>query len=71
MVSFSQAHPPINSDFRMNGILSAGYVTVTTIRQDGSRQVFNYADSRLAGFLETTSEIPEPHGFKSSRCSAI
>jgi cation diffusion facilitator family transporter len=37
-------------------------VFVTTIRPDDSRQVFSF--TQKAGFLESTSEIPEPHGFK-------
>ncbi|KAA0979550.1 CDF family Co(II)/Ni(II) efflux transporter DmeF [Pseudomonas sp. ANT_J28] len=61
---FEEGIPPV---FRLSregsgSLLSAGDVTVTTIRQDGSRQVFNFMQK--AGFLESTSEIPEPHGFK-------
>ena len=37
-------------------------VTVTTVRPDGSRQMFSF--TQKAGFLESTCEIPEPHGFK-------
>jgi len=36
-------------------------VTVTTVRPDGSRQEF--ALLREGGYLESTSEIPEPHAF--------
>lgn len=37
-------------------------VTVTTIRPDGTRQLFAF--SRTSGFLESTTDIPEPHAFK-------
>jgi len=37
-------------------------VTVTTIRPDGTRQVFAF--SRTSDFLESTTDIPEPHAFK-------
>src|SRR6202162_2269375 len=37
-------------------------VIVTTIRPDGSRQAFAFA--RKQAFLESTSQIPEPHAFK-------
>jgi|SRR5450830_77315 cation diffusion facilitator family transporter len=61
---FEEGVPPV---FRLSSegsgpLLSAGEVSVTTIRQDGSRQVFNFMQK--AGFLESTSDIPEPHGFK-------
>lgn len=61
---FEEGVPPV---FRFapegsGSSLSASDVTVTTIRPDGSRQVFNFLHK--AGFLESTSEIPEPHGFK-------
>jgi cation diffusion facilitator family transporter len=36
-------------------------VTVTTIRPDGSRQAFTFAQKST--FLESTSQIPEPHAF--------
>ncbi len=42
--------------------LPAHGVTVTTIRQDGVRQVFAFA--RKTDFLESTTDIPEPHAFK-------
>jgi cation diffusion facilitator family transporter len=42
--------------------LQVADVSVTTIRPDGSRQVFTFVQK--AGFLESISEIPEPHGFK-------
>jgi cation diffusion facilitator family transporter len=42
--------------------LSAQDVTVTTVRPDGTRQVFTFA--RKSNFLESTTEIPEPHAFK-------
>jgi cation diffusion facilitator family transporter len=37
-------------------------VTVTTIRPDGSRQVFGF--SPRPGYLESIDPIPEPHTFK-------
>jgi cation diffusion facilitator family transporter len=36
--------------------------SATTIRADGTRQTFEF--SRRAGFLESTSAIPEPHAFE-------
>jgi cation diffusion facilitator family transporter len=36
--------------------------SATTIRTDGTRQVFEF--SRRADFLESTSAIPEPHAFE-------
>jgi cation diffusion facilitator family transporter len=42
--------------------LLAQDVTVTTIRPDGTRQVFGF--SRTSDFLESTTDIPEPHAFK-------
>ena len=40
----------------------AGDVTVATLRPDGSRQAFGFADK--GGFLESVDEIPEPHEFQ-------
>jgi nickel/cobalt exporter len=40
---------------------SASDVIVTTERPDGSRQAFSFADK--GGYLESTTEIPEPHEF--------
>lgn len=37
-------------------------VTVTTLRPDGARQVFAF--SQTGNFLESTTDIPEPHAFK-------
>lgn len=37
-------------------------VTVTTIRPDGTSQVFAF--TRSSEFMESTTEIPEPHAFK-------
>ncbi|WP_281662876.1 CDF family Co(II)/Ni(II) efflux transporter DmeF [Paraburkholderia fungorum] len=42
--------------------LDASAVSVTTIRPDGTRQVFALADR--GGYLESKEEIPEPHAFK-------
>jgi cation diffusion facilitator family transporter len=41
--------------------LPANAVTATTVRSDQTRQVFEFADR--SGFLESTTEIPEPHAF--------
>ena len=41
---------------------AAESLRVTTIRPDGSRQIFSFA--RKADCFESTSEIPEPHEFK-------
>jgi cation diffusion facilitator family transporter len=40
----------------------AGKVTLTTVRPDGSRQTFHFAD--CGAYLESTSNIPEPHAFE-------
>ena len=40
---------------------SADSVTIETIRLDGAKQVFRFADK--GGFLESTDPIPEPHDF--------
>ncbi|MFC5431141.1 CDF family Co(II)/Ni(II) efflux transporter DmeF [Paraburkholderia denitrificans] len=42
--------------------LSADAVSVTTIRPDGTRQTFAFADH--GGYLESTDDIPEPHAFR-------
>jgi cation diffusion facilitator family transporter len=42
--------------------LSEMGVSVTTIRPDGARQAFSFV--RRSSYLESTSEIPEPHAFK-------
>ena len=39
----------------------AGDVTVETIRPDGSRQTFAFAQRN--GFVQSTTDIPEPHAF--------
>ena len=41
---------------------AAGDIRVTTIREDGSEQVFAFA--ARDGYLESIEEIPEPHAFK-------
>jgi cation diffusion facilitator family transporter len=41
--------------------LSAGDITIETVRPGGARQVF--AMMACAGYLETLDEIPEPHAF--------
>lgn len=40
---------------------AAEHVTVETLRPDGSRQMFGFADR--GEFLESIGEIPEPHAF--------
>ncbi len=42
-------------------ILAPDAVSVETLRDDGARQVFAFADR--SGFLESIDEIPEPHAF--------
>jgi cation diffusion facilitator family transporter len=42
--------------------LDASAVSVTTMRPDGTQQVFALADR--GGYLESKEEIPEPHAFK-------
>lgn len=61
---FEDGVPPV---FRIKAAtdgteLSAQDVSVTTIRPDGTNQVFAF--SRSSDFLESTTEIPEPHAFK-------
>jgi nickel/cobalt exporter len=40
----------------------ANEVTVETVRADGARQAFAFAD--CGGYLESVEEIPEPHAFE-------
>ncbi len=61
---FEDGVPPV---FRIKAAtdgtkLPAQEVTVTTIRPNGERQVFAFYQS--SDFLESTTEIPEPHAFK-------
>ncbi|TKC86337.1 CDF family Co(II)/Ni(II) efflux transporter DmeF [Trinickia terrae] len=42
--------------------LTSDAVSVTTIRPDGMRQTFAFADR--GGYLESEEDIPEPHAFK-------
>ena len=42
--------------------LDASAVSVTTVRPDGTQQVFALADR--GGYLESKQDIPEPHAFK-------
>lgn len=37
-------------------------VSITTIRPDGTRQIFAFADR--GGYIESKDEIPEPHAFR-------
>jgi cation diffusion facilitator family transporter len=61
---FEDGVPPV---FRItpattNSRLDVSTVSVTTVRPDGTRQVFALADR--GGYLESTEDIPEPHAFK-------
>lgn len=42
--------------------LNASAVSITTIRADGMRQTFAFADR--GGYLESKDDIPEPHAFR-------
>lgn len=42
--------------------LTADAVSLTTVRPDGTRQMFTFADR--GAYLESTGDIPEPHAFK-------
>ena len=44
--------------------LAASAVSVETVRPDGARQVFAFAER--GGFLESIDEIPEPHAFEAN-----
>jgi cation diffusion facilitator family transporter len=44
--------------------LTAAAVSIETVRPDGARQVFAFADK--GGFLESIDEIPEPHAFNAN-----
>jgi cation diffusion facilitator family transporter len=46
---------------RSGRALTAAATSVETLRPDGRRQVFTFAEG--AGFLESVEEIPEPHAF--------
>ncbi|CAB3810677.1 CDF family Co(II)/Ni(II) efflux transporter DmeF [Paraburkholderia fynbosensis] len=63
---FEDGVPPV---FRItpetsNSKLDAAAVSVTTIRPDGTRQPFAFADR--GGYLESKEDIPEPHAFKAT-----
>ena len=47
-----------------SGSLPADGLTVTTIRENGSAQVFSFA--RVGDMLQSVEEIPEPHSFKAA-----
>lgn len=60
---FEEGVPPV---FRLElsgqlATLDTSDVTATTVRPDGARQTFSFVAK--SGFLESTSDIPEPHGF--------
>jgi Co/Zn/Cd efflux system component len=57
---FEAGHPPVFR-LRTDCALSAGAVTIETVRPDGSRQSFYMADQ--GGYLQSVEEIPEPHEF--------
>ncbi len=42
--------------------LTADAVAITTVRPDGTRQTFAFADR--GGYLESKDDIPEPHAFR-------
>jgi cation diffusion facilitator family transporter len=61
---FEDGIPPV---FRIKSIeggieLQSSDIAVTTIRPDGSRQIFSF--TQKDGFFESTTDIPEPHGFQ-------
>jgi cation diffusion facilitator family transporter len=61
---FEDGGPPV---FRMTPEtatpkLAADAVSITTIRADGTRQTFAFADH--GGYFESKEAIPEPHAFK-------
>jgi len=62
--------PAFRIGFESDAVAVApGLVEVTTIRPDGSRQVFSFAALRAPGgadsmSLQSTDEIPEPHEFR-------
>ncbi len=61
---FEDGVPPV---FRLtpempSSNLNANAVSVTTIRPDGTRQTFAFADR--GGYLESKDDIPEPHAFR-------
>ena len=59
---FEDGVPPRFRFTRESGpALNASAVSVETVRPDGARQVFAFADR--GGFLESIDEIPEPHEF--------
>ena len=60
---FEQGQPPRFRLYRESGqAWHAGEVTVETIRDEGGRQTFAFAQQD--GFLESLDDIPEPHAFK-------
>jgi cation diffusion facilitator family transporter len=65
---FEDGVPPV---FRItpataSSTLTADAVSVTTIRPDGTRQTFAFADR--GGYFESQDDIPEPHAFKAIVC---
>ncbi|WP_322013610.1 CDF family Co(II)/Ni(II) efflux transporter DmeF [Paraburkholderia sp. J12] len=46
--------------------LAADAVTITTIRPDGARQTFSFADH--GGYLQSKETIAEPHAFRATVC---
>ena len=57
---FETDHPPVFRIRRDGGPAPLG-VGIETMRPDGSRQSFTFADR--GGFLQSVEEIPEPHAF--------
>ncbi|HEU0166100.1 MAG TPA: CDF family Co(II)/Ni(II) efflux transporter DmeF, partial [Thermomicrobiales bacterium] len=60
---FEEGMPPVFRIARLDQGVNPGEnsVTVTTMRPDGMRQIFHFADR--GRYLESTTEIPEPHTF--------
>jgi len=61
---FEEDAPPVFRIRPESGakLVAAHKVIATTIRADGTRQVFAF--TQKAGFFESSTEIPEPHCFK-------
>lgn len=59
---FEEGVPPVFRIHSANDLsLPAQNITVTTLRPEGTKQVFTFIQK--SGYLESASEIPEPHGF--------
>jgi len=59
---FEDGVPPCFRLRRQDGALpTAGSVALETVRADGARQAFSFAER--GGYLQSLEEIPEPHAF--------